>query len=117
MPQRFGQGWENPRDELLHRWEKHLDITEHWLLREIANSIACEGRDRFERCEVFGKWRARMSMARFELTPLSERVAESMRGRLNSGNRFHHGFTVKKENGRISAGWMGQTLTAASAWC
>ncbi|KAK8686591.1 hypothetical protein V6N13_125615 [Hibiscus sabdariffa] len=89
---------------------------EEGLLRKIANSVACEGRDRFERCEVFGKWRARMSMAGFELTPLSERVAESMRGRLNSGNRFHPGFTVKEENGGISFGWMGRTLTVASAW-
>ncbi|GMI75537.1 SCARECROW-like 8 [Hibiscus trionum] len=89
---------------------------EEGLLRKIANSVACEGRDRLERCEVFGKWRARMSMAGFELTPLSERVAESMRGRLNSGNRVHPGFTVTEENGGISFGWMGRTLTVASAW-
>ncbi|MBA0557601.1 hypothetical protein Golob_014659, partial [Gossypium lobatum] len=51
---------------------------EEGLLRKIANSVACEGRDRVERCEVFGKWRARMSMAGFELKPLSESVAESI---------------------------------------
>ncbi|KAL4362527.1 hypothetical protein GQ457_04G013110 [Hibiscus cannabinus] len=85
---------------------------EEGLSRKIANSVACEGRDRFERCEVFGKWRARMSMAGFELT----RLSESMRGRLNSGNRFHPGFSVKEENGGISFGWMGRTLTVASAW-
>ncbi|XP_052875077.1 scarecrow-like protein 8 [Gossypium arboreum] len=86
---------------------------EEGLLRKIANSVACEGRDRVERCEVFGKWRARMSMAGFELKPLSESVAESMRARLNCGNP---GFTVKEENGGISFGWMGRTLTVASAW-
>ncbi|KAG4182319.1 hypothetical protein ERO13_A09G042600v2 [Gossypium hirsutum] len=86
---------------------------EEGLLRKIVNSVACEGRDRVERCEVFGKWRARMSMARFELKPLSESVAESMRARLNCGNP---GFTVKEENGGISFGWMGRTLTVASAW-
>ncbi|KAB2011868.1 hypothetical protein ES319_D09G049000v1 [Gossypium barbadense] len=86
---------------------------EEGLLRKIANSVACEGRDRVERCEVFGKWRARMSMAGFELKPLSESVAESIRTRLNCGNP---GFTVKEENGGISFGWMGRTLTVASAW-
>ncbi|XP_021284333.1 scarecrow-like protein 8 [Herrania umbratica] len=89
---------------------------EEGLLRKIANKVACEGRDRVERCEVFGKWRARMSMAGFELKPLSQSVAESLRARLNSGNRVNPGFTVKEENGGVSFGWMGRTLTVASAW-
>ncbi|XWS48466.1 hypothetical protein CRYUN_Cryun13aG0080000 [Craigia yunnanensis] len=86
------------------------------VLRKIANSVACEGRDRVERCEVFGKWRARMSMAGFELKPLSQSVAESLRARLNSGDRVNPGFTVKEENGGVSFGWLGRTLTVASAW-
>ncbi|XWS61210.1 hypothetical protein CRYUN_Cryun07bG0106300 [Craigia yunnanensis] len=89
---------------------------EEGLLRKIANSVACEGRDRVERCEVFGKWRARMNMAGFELKPLSQSVAESMRARLNSGNRINPGFTVKEENGGVSFVWKGRTLTVASAW-
>ncbi|XP_039044653.1 scarecrow-like protein 8 [Hibiscus syriacus] len=89
---------------------------EEGLWRKIANSVACEGRDRVERCEVFGKWRARMSMAGFELKPMSQSVVESMRARLSSGNRVNPGFTVKEENGGVSFGWMGQTLTVASAW-
>ncbi|XVE64261.1 hypothetical protein DITRI_Ditri07aG0086800 [Diplodiscus trichospermus] len=89
---------------------------EEGLRRKIANSVACEGRDRVERCEVFGKWRARMSMAGFELKPLSQSVAESMRARLKSPNRVNPGFTVKEENGGVSFGWMGRTLTVASTW-
>ncbi|PON58174.1 GRAS transcription factor [Parasponia andersonii] len=80
--------------------------------RKIVNSVACEGRDRFERCEVFGKWRARMGMAGFEPKPLSQNV----RTRVRSGNRLHPGFSVKEENGGICFGWMGRTLTVASAW-
>ncbi|MBA0713630.1 hypothetical protein Golax_012654, partial [Gossypium laxum] len=91
-------------------------MVEEGLCRKIANSVSCEGRERVERCEVFGKWRARMSMAGFELKPLSESVAESMRARLNSGNRVNPGFTVKEENGGVCFGWMGRTLTVASAW-
>lgn len=85
--------------------------------RKLANAVACEGIDRIERCEVFGKWRMRMSMAGFELMPLSEKIAESMKSRLSNGNRVHPGFTVKEDNGGVCFGWMGRTLAVASAWC
>lgn len=84
--------------------------------RKLINAVACEGIDRIERCEVFGKWRMRMSMAGFELMPLSEKIAESMKSRLSNGNRVHPGFTVKEENGGVCFGWMGRTLAVASAW-
>ncbi|KAI3735326.1 hypothetical protein L6452_14821 [Arctium lappa] len=89
---------------------------EEGLSRKMVNSVACEGRDRVERCEVFGKWRARMRMAGFEPTALSQLKAESLLLKLNSGTRGNPGFTVKEEAGGISLGWMGRTLTVASAW-
>jgi len=90
---------------------------EEALSRTFVNSVACEGRDRVERCEVFGKWRARMGMAGFEKRPMSQSVTESLRHQLTSGNRVHHpGFTVKEENGGVCFGWMSRTLTVASAW-
>ncbi|XP_061349691.1 scarecrow-like protein 8 [Gastrolobium bilobum] len=88
---------------------------EEGLSRKLCNSVACEGRDRLERCEVFGKWRARMSMAGFQLKPLSQSVAESIKS-LGNNNRVNPGLTVKEENGGICFGWMGRTLTVASAW-
>ncbi|CAI0546554.1 unnamed protein product [Linum tenue] len=84
--------------------------------RKLGNAVACEGRDRVERCEVFGKWRARMGMAGFRAKPLSRAVTESMRARLNSTNRANPGFTVKEDNGGACFGWMGKSLTVASAW-
>ncbi|XP_027358196.1 scarecrow-like protein 8 [Abrus precatorius] len=90
---------------------------EEGLSRKMCNSVACEGRDRVERCEVFGKWRARMSMAGFQLKPLSQNLAESIKSLLASGNnRVNPALTVKEENGGICFGWMGRTLTVASAW-
>lgn len=89
---------------------------EEALGRKLANSVACEGRDRVERCEVFGKWRARMGMAGFELMPSSHAVAESMRKQVSSSNRVDPRFTFKEENGGVCFGWMGRTLTVASAW-
>ncbi|XP_060203702.1 scarecrow-like protein 8 [Lycium barbarum] len=89
---------------------------EEGLSRKMANSVACEGRDRVERCEVFGKWRARMSMAGFGPRPVGELVANSPRSKLNSGTRGNPGFTVNEQSGGICFGWMGRTLTVASAW-
>lgn len=93
---------------------------EEGLSRKLCNSVACEGRDRVERCEVFGKWRARMSMAGFTLKPMSQNVTESIKSRLalanNNNNRVNSGINVKEENGGICFGWMGRTLTVASAW-
>ncbi|XP_054788101.1 scarecrow-like protein 8 [Prosopis cineraria] len=89
---------------------------EQGLSRKLNNSIACEGRDRVERCEVFGKWKARMSMAGFQLKGMNQRIAEQLKVRLSQGNRVNPGFTVKEENGGICFGWMGRTLTVASAW-
>ncbi|KAL0358938.1 UNVERIFIED_CONTAM: Scarecrow-like protein 8 [Sesamum angustifolium] len=89
---------------------------EEALGRKMGNSVACEGRDRVERCEVLGKWRARMSMAGFQPVPMGQPVAESLRVKLNSGTRGNPGFTVKDQSGGICFGWMGRTLTVASAW-
>ncbi|KAI4384784.1 hypothetical protein MLD38_002888 [Melastoma candidum] len=90
---------------------------EEGLGRKLRNSVACEGRDRVERCEVFGKWRARMGMAGFSLKPMERHVAESMRARLvGQGGRSNPGFTVKEESGGVGFGWQGRTLTVASAW-
>ncbi|KAK4283049.1 hypothetical protein QN277_000050 [Acacia crassicarpa] len=89
---------------------------EQGLSRKIRNSIACEGRDRVERCEVFGKWKARATMAGFQLKGMNQRIAEMVKARFNPVNRVNPGFTVKEENGGICFGWMGRTLTVASAW-
>ncbi|KAL2556096.1 Scarecrow-like protein 8 [Forsythia ovata] len=89
---------------------------EEGLGRKMSNSVACEGRDRVDRCEVFGKWRARLSMAGFQSRPMSQHVADSLRSKLNSGTRGNPGFTVNELCGGICFGWMGRKLTVASAW-
>ena len=69
-----------------------------------------------ERCEVFGKWRARMGMVGFELKPLSQNVSEKLKAKLTTENRVNLGFTVIDQNSGVCIGWMGRTLTIASAW-
>lgn len=85
------------------------------LARKAANSIAREGADRVERCEVYGKWRARMGMAGFNPVPLGSTVFEPVKLRLSS-LRNNPGFTLKEETAWLGCGWMGRVLTVASAW-
>ncbi|KAF8379551.1 hypothetical protein HHK36_028991 [Tetracentron sinense] len=92
------------------------DRVEECLARKAANSVACEGRERVERCEVFGKWRARMGMAGFAPKQLGQRVSESMRARLSNAYPNNPGFIIKEEAGGICFGWKGRVLTVASAW-
>ncbi|KAF9664180.1 hypothetical protein SADUNF_Sadunf17G0129400 [Salix dunnii] len=103
-------------DSTVERDSSERVKVEEGLGRTVINSVACEGRDRIERCEVFGKWRARMGMAGFESKPMSQDVAESMKARLSSTDRANPGFTVEEQMGGVCFGWKGKTLTVASAW-
>ncbi|XP_076933177.1 scarecrow-like protein 8 [Bidens hawaiensis] len=89
---------------------------EEGLSRRIVNSVACEGRDRVERCEVFGKWRARLRMAGFDQKPVSQVTVDSLKSKVNSGTRGNPGFSVKEDSGGVGFGWLGRTLTIVSAW-
>ncbi|CAD5175946.1 unnamed protein product [Musa acuminata subsp. malaccensis] len=87
------------------------------LARRALNSVANEGADRVERCEVFGKWRARMGMAGFDSVPLGPAVIEPVKARLAS-IRSNRGFTMRDEAGGhgLGFGWKGRVLTVASSW-
>jgi GRAS domain family len=85
------------------------------LARKAINLVSKEGEERVERCEVLGKWRARMSMAGLGQIPLGPAIADHLRARLNSV-RPNHGFMVQEESGCIGFGWAGRILTMASAW-
>ncbi|XP_039172962.1 scarecrow-like protein 8 [Eucalyptus grandis] len=86
---------------------------EEGLSRRLGNSVACEGKDRVERCEVFEEWRARMGMAGFELKPLGQRMGQGVAQLMNLVNPGHTG---KEEDGGFCFGWRGRTLIVASAW-
>ncbi|RVW94684.1 Chitin-inducible gibberellin-responsive protein 1 [Vitis vinifera] len=61
----------NPRDELLRmvkslspkvttlERKERINVEQHCLARDIVNIIACEGKERVERHELFGKWKSR----------------------------------------------------------
>uniref|UniRef100_A0A0E0KUA9 Uncharacterized protein n=1 Tax=Oryza punctata TaxID=4537 RepID=A0A0E0KUA9_ORYPU len=78
-----------------------------------ANAVGREGAERLERCEVFGKWRARFGMAGFRPVALGPGIADQVLARQGP---VAAGFAVKAENGVLRLGWMGRVVTVASAW-
>ncbi|GJN21855.1 hypothetical protein PR202_gb09376 [Eleusine coracana subsp. coracana] len=101
-------------DATMARDSAHRARAERALSRKARNAVAAEGADRVERCEVFGKWRARFGMAGLRPVPLEQGVADRVRARLGPARP---GFDVKVDNGRLGIGWMGRVVTVASAWC
>ncbi|GJN26654.1 hypothetical protein PR202_gb14603 [Eleusine coracana subsp. coracana] len=89
-------------------------VAEAALAKKAANAVGREGADRLERCEVFGKWRARFGMAGFRPVPLSPGIADQVVAR--AGPPPPPGFAMKAENGVLRLGWMGRVVTVASAW-
>ena len=83
------------------------------LASKVANAVGREGPDRVERCEVFGKWRARFGMAGFRAVAIGEDIGGRVRARLGPALPA---FDVKLDNGRLGVGWMGRVVTVASAW-
>ncbi|KAJ8506330.1 hypothetical protein OPV22_007216 [Ensete ventricosum] len=88
---------------------------EAWLARRAVNSVATDGADRVERCEVFSKWRARMGMAGFELLPFGPAIIEPVKAKLAS-IRSNPGFSIREDGGRLGFGWKDRVLTVVSSW-
>ncbi|KAG8065938.1 hypothetical protein GUJ93_ZPchr0004g39005 [Zizania palustris] len=84
------------------------------LAERAANAVGREGPDRLERCEVYGKWRARFGMAGFRPVALGPGIADQVLARHHSP--VSPGFAVKADNGVLRLGWMGRVVTVASAW-
>ncbi|PVH35750.1 hypothetical protein PAHAL_7G264100 [Panicum hallii] len=83
------------------------------LAKKAANAVGREGPDRLERCEVFGKWRARFGMAGFRPVALGPSIADQVAARVGPAPP---GISVKAENGVLRLCWMGRVVTVASAW-
>ncbi|RCV35070.1 hypothetical protein SEVIR_7G221400v4 [Setaria viridis] len=83
------------------------------LARKAANAVGREGPDRLERCEVFGKWRARFGMAGFRPVALGPGIVDQVAARVGPAPP---GITFKADNGVLRLCWMGRVVTVASAW-
>lgn len=97
-----------PRDD-----KQRVSAEEHCVARDIVNMIACEGEERVERHELFGKWRLRLSMAGFIPCQLSYAVGNTVKEMLKeySGN-----FRLEHKNGALYLCWKNRDLVTCSAW-
>jgi len=84
------------------------------LWKKAANAVGRDGPDRLERCEVFGKWRARFGMAGFRPVSLGSGIAEQLVGA--RVGLLPPAFAVTAENGVLRLCWKGRVVTVASAW-
>ncbi|KAK1273669.1 Scarecrow-like protein 8 [Acorus gramineus] len=88
---------------------------EEWLGMRARDMVAAEGPNRVCRCEVFGKWRARLGMAGYRQRQFGPGVAESVRERIGSG-LVGPGLTFKEMDGGLCFGWGDRVLTVVSTW-
>ena len=97
-----------PRDD-----KERINMEQHCLAREIVNLVACEGAERVERHEVFGKWKARLTMAGFRPSPLSSLVNDTIRTLLQS---YSVDYKLAERDGVLYLGWKNRPLVVSSAW-
>jgi hypothetical protein len=98
-----------PRDD-----KRRMSAEQHCVARDIVNLIACEGAERVERHELFGKWKARFSMAGFRPYPLSSVVNNTINTLLRSYNNCYR---FEERDGVLYLGWKNRVLVVSSAWC
>ncbi|KAK6230393.1 hypothetical protein QUC31_001911 [Theobroma cacao] len=101
-------------DETLPRDRKErINVEQHCLARDIVNVIACEGKERVERHELFGKWKSRLTMAGFRQYPLSSYVNSVIRSLLRCYSKH---YKLVEKDGAMLLGWKDRNLISASAW-
>ncbi|KAL6205595.1 PREDICTED: scarecrow-like protein 21 [Fragaria vesca subsp. vesca] len=90
-----------------------INVEQHCLARDIVNVIACEGKERVERHELFGKWKSRLTMAGFRQYPLSSYVNSVIRSLLRC---YSEHYKLEEKDGAMLLGWKDRNLVSASAW-
>jgi hypothetical protein len=97
-----------PRDR-----KERISVEQHCLARDMVNVIACEGKERVERHELFRKWKSRFMMAGFQQYPLSTYVNSVIKSLLRT---YSEHYTLVENDGAMLLGWKDRNLISASAW-
>lgn len=97
-----------PRDN-----KERINVEQHCLARDMVNIIACEGAERVERHELFGKWKSRFMMAGFTPVPLSPSVNATISSLLAN---YSDKFRLEERDGVLYLGWMNRALVVSCAW-
>lgn len=91
---------------------------EEMFAREIRSIIACEGRERLEWHETFGKWKQLMDQGRFRNVGISEK--ELLQGKILLRMYTSGDYRVEKRelegDSAVTLSWLDQPLYTVSAW-
>ncbi|KAK7290802.1 hypothetical protein RIF29_05512 [Crotalaria pallida] len=93
--------------------KERINVEQHCIARDIVNIIACEGKERLERHELFGKWKSRLTMAGFRQSPLSSYVNSVIKSLLKC---YSEHYSLVEKDGAMLLGWKNRNLISASAW-
>ncbi|XP_057728257.1 chitin-inducible gibberellin-responsive protein 1-like [Arachis stenosperma] len=93
--------------------KERINVEQHCLARDIVNIVACEGKERVERHELFGKWKSRLTMAGFRQCPLSSYVNSVIRSLLRC---YSEHYSLVEKDGAMLLAWKNRNLISASAW-
>ncbi|XP_009792736.1 scarecrow-like protein 13 [Nicotiana tabacum] len=93
--------------------KQRISAEEHCIARDVVNIIACEGADRVERHEPFGKWRSRLVMAGFTPISLSPSVGETIKDMLKE---YSPNYKLAESQEVLYLGWKNRALATSSAW-
>lgn len=82
--------------------------------RDIANVVACEGRERVDRPETYTQWQARNIKAGFTQIPLDQEICAAVKDTVNTS--YHKDFIVEQRDQWMLQGWKGRHFYALSCW-
>ncbi|KAH6837698.1 SCARECROW-like 13 [Perilla frutescens var. hirtella] len=94
--------------------QQRISAEEHCVAKDVVNIIACEGIERVERHELFGKWRMRLAMAGFSPLQLSPSVGNAIKDMLKEYSSNYR--IADFGNGALYLGWKNRALATTSAW-
>lgn len=97
-----------PRDD-----KQRINAEAHCVARDIVNIVACEGAERVERHELFGKWRSRLAMAGFTQCRMSSAVSSVVKDVLKE---YNANYWLGEKAGAVYLGWKNRDMVTCSAW-
>ncbi|KAL1566874.1 Scarecrow-like 8 [Salvia divinorum] len=92
---------------------QRINAEEHCVAKDVVSIIACEGNERMERHEVFGKWRWRLTMAGFSQIRPTPSVTTAVRDMLKD---YGPNYSVAEANDAVYIGWKNRALVSFSGW-
>lgn len=93
--------------------KQRVNAEEHCVAKDVVSIIACEGDERVERHEMFGKWRLRLTMAGFSPIRLAPSVTSAVRDVLKE---YSPNYGLAQADGALYIGWKNRALVSFSAW-